>query len=302
MQSWDDEELWIVTANTPSDRPESQVGQVGQKGSNVRGFNPYESAVPDPVWEEIKDSRVKAAKLEAHMSQFVKIVGRIFGNVQKQVEPQSDLQLDEITLSVEISGEGEIKLLGTGVKTAGKGAIELKFKRVEKSSQLSATKKVELRSVKGIDYAELEELLKFKQWRDADELTAELMQKLSGREEEGWLNKNSIKALPCEDLQTIDQLWVHYSEGKFGFNVQKKLWQQCGGRIGDWDPHSCSIILQEFLRRVGCDGLNTYDELFMNNTLMKRASLPLFWWGGLMSQTPQSHIEALITLIFREDI
>jgi hypothetical protein len=39
--------------------------------------------------------------------------------------------LDEIELSVEISGEGEIKLMGTGGKAASKGAIKLTFRRAE---------------------------------------------------------------------------------------------------------------------------------------------------------------------------
>jgi len=41
------------------------------------------------------------------------------------------MQLDEIELSVEISGEGEIKLMGTGGKAGSKGAIKLTFKRAE---------------------------------------------------------------------------------------------------------------------------------------------------------------------------
>jgi hypothetical protein len=41
--------------------------------------------------------------------------------------------LDEIELSVEIGAEGEIRLIGSGAKANGKGAIKLKFKRVAES-------------------------------------------------------------------------------------------------------------------------------------------------------------------------
>jgi hypothetical protein len=41
------------------------------------------------------------------------------------------MQLDEIELSVEINGEGQVSLIGTGTKVGGKGAIKLKFKRSE---------------------------------------------------------------------------------------------------------------------------------------------------------------------------
>ncbi|WP_019498187.1 hypothetical protein [Pseudanabaena sp. PCC 6802] len=126
---WQDEELWIVTAVTHNERPTDGAKEV------TRGINPYASSTVSG--EELKDSRIKAEKLEAQMSQFVRVVSRLFGSVQKQVEPQAGLQLDEITLSVEIGGEGEIKLLGTGVKAAGKGAIELKFKRSESSKPVN---------------------------------------------------------------------------------------------------------------------------------------------------------------------
>ncbi|NMF59816.1 Pepco domain-containing protein [Pseudanabaena yagii] len=136
-QNWGDEELWIVTASSPN----VQEKQTGQK-SPTRDFNPYGSSSKATVsGEELKESRVKAETLAAQMSQFVRVVSKVFATVEKQVEPQAGLQLDEITLSVEISGEGEFKLLGTGGKLGGKGAIELKFKRAElpKVSKASET-------------------------------------------------------------------------------------------------------------------------------------------------------------------
>ncbi|AFZ58841.1 hypothetical protein H6G54_28415 [Anabaena cylindrica FACHB-243] len=124
---WEDEELWIVTASTPGDRTKEGVKAVTGNG------NPYSS--PPVTVEEIKESRLKAGKLAAQMSQFVGIVSHLFSHVEKQIKPQAGLELDEVTLTVEISSEGEIKLLGTGVKAAGKGAIELKFKRSPKTPE-----------------------------------------------------------------------------------------------------------------------------------------------------------------------
>ncbi|CCQ59603.1 GUN4 domain-containing protein, partial [Crocosphaera watsonii] len=35
---------------------------------------------------------------------------------------------------------------------------------------------------------------------------------------------------PCEDLRIIDQLWVKYSNGQFGFSVQKQIYMdELGG-------------------------------------------------------------------------
>jgi hypothetical protein len=36
----------------------------------------------------------------------------------------------------------------------------------------------------------------------------------------------------------MDQLWVKYSNGKFGFSVQKQIWLELGGKLdgeSDWD-------------------------------------------------------------------
>ncbi|WP_353931146.1 hypothetical protein WJM97_00595 [Okeanomitos corallinicola TIOX110] len=127
-KNWQDEELWIITASTSE-----STSKDGMKG--VTGGNPYINPSNIDTDKEIKDSRIKAGTLAVQMSQFVGVVNNLFSHVQKQVKPQSELALDEITLTVEITGEGEIKLLGTGVKAAGKGAIELKFKRSSPENQ-----------------------------------------------------------------------------------------------------------------------------------------------------------------------
>lgn len=132
---------------------------------------------------------------------------------------------------------------------------------------------VELHSAKGIDYRELEKLLQAQEWRKADELTAELMCKVANRESEGWLREEDMKQFPCEDLRTIDQLWVHYSNSKFGFSIQKKLWLECGGKIGKYDYE----VWEKFAAKVGWYHLQnsnwrTYNEF--KDTENARKSLP----------------------------
>ncbi|MEG4987482.1 serine/threonine-protein kinase [Microcoleus sp. BR0-C5] len=84
-------------------------------------------------------------------------------------------------------------------------------------------------SAVGMDYTNLQNLLAAKKWREADEETARVMLKVAGREKEGGLNTESIDNFPCEDLRTIDQLWVKYSNGRFGFSVQKRIYKSLGG-------------------------------------------------------------------------
>ncbi|MEH2180038.1 GUN4 domain-containing protein [Nostoc sp.] len=86
----------------------------------------------------------------------------------------------------------------------------------------------EISSEKGINYTRLRDLLAAGKWKEADEETFAVMLKASSREKEGWLDSKSINNFPCTDLRTIDQLWVKYSKGRFGFSVQKKIYLKCG--------------------------------------------------------------------------
>ncbi len=88
---------------------------------------------------------------------------------------------------------------------------------------------VQLKSSCGMDYRKLRDYLAQEKWKEADEETARVMLAIAKRENEGWLDSESIDNFPCEDLRTIDQLWVKYSDGKFGFSVQKRIYQGLGG-------------------------------------------------------------------------
>jgi hypothetical protein len=88
---------------------------------------------------------------------------------------------------------------------------------------------VPLKSERGVDYTNLRDLLATEKWQEADEETAKKMLEVAGRTEEGWLRVEDIDQFPCEDLRTIDQLWVKYSDGRFGFSVQKRIYKSLGG-------------------------------------------------------------------------
>ncbi|TAG50594.1 MAG: serine/threonine protein kinase [Oscillatoriales cyanobacterium] len=102
-------------------------------------------------------------------------------------------------------------------------------------------------SAVGMDYINLRNLLAAKKWQEADKETLRVMLKVAGREKVvGWLDKESIEKFPCEDLRTIDQLWVKYSNGRFGFSVQKRIYQSLGGT----SSHD-SEVWQKFGDKVG---------------------------------------------------
>lgn len=118
------ETLWVIVDETPQ-TPEENGSKSADSSTNPwvkRGSSP--AGTPKAV-------KVSTQKLEAEMSRFLQIVSGVFSRAEKQVNPQSGLKLDEIEVSVEINGEGEVKLLGTGGKVGTKGGITLKFKRTD---------------------------------------------------------------------------------------------------------------------------------------------------------------------------
>lgn len=108
-----EETIWIVTEDT-------------QTSGNQRNYR-----------EVIKERGVKVSvtELEKRMSAFLQAVGRIFSQAEAQSIFADKIRLDEIELSCEISVEGEVKLIGTGGKSSGKGGIILRFKRPENESR-----------------------------------------------------------------------------------------------------------------------------------------------------------------------
>ncbi|MBW4547098.1 MAG: GUN4 domain-containing protein [Symplocastrum torsivum CPER-KK1] len=114
-------------------------------------------------------------------------------------------------------------------------------------SQIPNPKSDDLSSEKNVDYTRLRNLLADGKWKEADQETLAVMLKATGREKEGWLNIESIETFPCTDLRTIDRLWVKYSDGRFGFSVQKRIWESVGGKPGKYDEE----IYKKFCDRVG---------------------------------------------------
>lgn len=131
-------------------------------------------------------------------------------------------------------------------------------------------------------YQKLEELLKAGQWRDADQETYRLMITTVGKEEGQWFEPDDLLNFPCEDLKAIDGLWVKYSNGKFGFSVQKQIYVACGAELDGEYPGD--KIWHDFCNRVGWrkgGSLSTYNGLKANPSLSPTGEFPTFvcGWG-----------------------
>jgi GUN4-like len=80
------------------------------------------------------------------------------------------------------------------------------------------------------DYTQLRDFLTESNWKEADQETWKIIRLVAGIEKEGWLTPDSVLNFPCEDLQLLDQLWLQFSQGHFGFSVQKRIYQTLGGK------------------------------------------------------------------------
>ncbi|MFZ4640168.1 MAG: GUN4 N-terminal ARM-like repeat domain-containing protein [Nodosilinea sp.] len=85
-------------------------------------------------------------------------------------------------------------------------------------------------SERGIDYASLQDHLVRQAFQEADRLTLMKLCELAGPTaiNRKWVYFTEVEQFPKTDLQTIDRLWLIYSEGKFGFSVQRRLWLSLG--------------------------------------------------------------------------
>ncbi|NMF56803.1 GUN4 domain-containing protein [Pseudanabaena yagii] len=139
--------------------------------------------------------------------------------------------------------------------------------------------------VKNSLYQQLEEYLKNQQWYEADQETWKLMLKVTNREEEGNLELDNIRNFPCEDLLTLDRLWVEYSKKhgfEFGFSVQKQIYVECDGKLEVSNPSSKTW--NEFCDRTAwaSEGkMVAYpDSFFKNNFMCVKGHLPSpSMWG-----------------------
>jgi len=117
----------------------------------------------------------------------------------------------------------------------------------------------DLRSDRGIDYTQLRDLLKGKKWEEANQLTSALILELANQRQQGYLVDKDTRSLSCQDLRTINQLWMRYGDGHFGLSVQASLWESIGGQTS-YDTSNSEVgyqLSKRFESLVGWDNSQT---------------------------------------------
>lgn len=104
--------------------------------------------------------------------------------------------------------------------------------------QLGQPSDDDLTSAAGVDYTKLQHLLASHNWKEADRETWAVLCQALGKAIKSYFAPQVLDNLPCQDLQAIDQLWVKYSSGKFGFSIQKQIFESVGGDYGKF----CALV------------------------------------------------------------
>ncbi|BAY20365.1 hypothetical protein NIES2100_01060 [Calothrix sp. NIES-2100] len=133
--------IWIITeevaetSNTTTETYTDTITRGGDRsGTNdigplIGGVQTKEEIVISQQKGELVITRrkVEVTKLKQEMKGFLQAMREMLDEAE---EPNSKMQLDEVELSVEINGEGQVSLFGLGGgKAGGKGAMTFKFKR-----------------------------------------------------------------------------------------------------------------------------------------------------------------------------
>jgi serine/threonine protein kinase len=141
---------------------------------------------------------------------------------------------------------------------------------------VATREEINLKSAKAIDYTNLRDFLAQEKWQEADQETANLFLKVADRTKEKYLKIEDIDNFPCEDLATINQLWLKYSQEKFGISVQKRIYESLGGS-GNYDQQKWNDFGSKVGWRVNNKWLY-YDQI----TFSLKAPwghLPTLVWG-----------------------
>lgn len=133
------------------------------------------------------------------------------------------------TAQVSVGISGAPVLDASGKVVAVHGLAKDKLPRGIPIKTYQANQSWENQPITKADYTKLEQLLDAGKWKEADGETANKMLEVAGRQQEGELRVEDVENFSCPDLRAMDRLWVKYSDGRFGFSVQKKIHQSLGG-------------------------------------------------------------------------
>lgn len=130
-------------------------------------------------------------------------------------------------------------------------------------------------------YEALQNFLKEGKWFEADKETVRLILAIAGREKLENLRPEEIALIDCSELQVIDRLWLNYSDDRFGFSVQVKVYQDLGGDEQTTIEQNNKLIEQwgeKLGWRKGGNWIKCSDLDYSEETA--KGGLPGLWWNS----------------------
>jgi hypothetical protein len=102
----------------------------------------------------------------------------------------------------------------------------------------------------GVDYVPLATLLATGDFEEADQLTRDNLIKIAGDEAQrrNFVYWTEARKLPSTDLATMERLWLQFSDGQYGYSIQKRVWDLEKG------------VFERFIRRIGWTKMENGEE------------------------------------------
>jgi hypothetical protein len=121
----DDNVLWIMTETEEEVERTTEVECRRSGTDRGGGFGAPETVETTRMVTRRKRVSLDAQALKTQMESMLAIVNDLFS----EADASTGLRLDEVELSVEISAEGQLSIIGNGGKLGNTGGIKLKFTR-----------------------------------------------------------------------------------------------------------------------------------------------------------------------------
>lgn len=195
------------------------------------------------------------------------------------------LVIIEKNLEVIMSNEPETKEVITSTSTDESLSVQHNPRELELSERVAELEKKLDQALMLISdiylYGKLRDLLAAGKWKEADQETARVMLEISGQTDKENLTPDDVIKFPCSVINLIDQLWIKYSNGRFGFSVQKKVYKEMGGTfdIAEIDMKVIESVREKIGVRLIKGKPIPYKNLkFSLET--PEGGLPFAWWSS----------------------
>ena len=81
-----------------------------------------------------------------------------------------------------------------------------------------------------------------------------------GRDQGQGFSEAPLRNFPCDELLTIDRLWVKHSNGLYGFSIQKQIYVECGGKLQVSYTRNDNEIWTKFSDRIAWHSPQSYSQ------------------------------------------